>query len=330
MPVFVSIIILLLASIPTVFAQSNHVVLVQHPAAFQSNRPDPNIIHQMIATGLRELTGAPTESAAWLTILSTNDVVGIKISTLSAPLNSTRKPVVDAIIAGLTAAGIPPDNILIWDRDPVLMRRAGFEPGPRVVAAIPDEWDPDLFYHHHLVGRLIWGDLLFGKDAEDINTRSHPPLVLSKTITKIINVPVLQDHDTCGIRGALYNLSLAAWDNTRRFESLGQTGDPGIAELCAQPVIRDKLAITILDALVVGYAGGAGFKPRFSWIHNTLGFSCDPVALDAIGLKWVDEKRAAVNIQPVASLARYLRAAGLLRLGQPDPDQIQIRPITLP
>jgi len=288
--------------------------------------PQANV-RAMVAAGVKALAGTGDEAAAWRALISTNDVVGIKINTQAAPLFATHRAVVDAIVAGLRSGNVPAENIWIFDRDLRKMRDAGFaKPGAlREVAVIGDAgWDAETFYESKLVGRLIWGDLLFRPNDEQLSTRSHLPRLLTHTITKLINVPVLQSHDACGLCGCLHNLSLGMVDNTRRFEMHGQNGDPAIAEICALPAVRRKLVLNVVDALTAGYAGGPAFRPQYSWQPNTLYFGLDPVALDAFCLQLLEGKRKEAKVSPLAERAGHIATAARLGLGRNDLKQIEM------
>jgi len=282
--------------------------------------PQATDVGAMITAGIKALVTTADETAAWRSLVSSNDIVGIKINTHAAPLLATHREVVDAIVRGLRSAGIPADNIWVFDRDAGKMQEAGFS-GPRIGAG---EWDAETFYENKLVGRLIWGDLLFRAGDEQLSTRSHLPKLLTQTITKLINVPVLQSHDACGLCGCLYNLSLGMADNVRRFEQYGQNGNPAIAEICAMPAVRRKLALNIMDALTAGYAGGPAFRPQYSWNPNTLYFSFDPVALDAVCLQLLETQRKEANVSPLGDRAAHVATAARLGLGQNDLRQIEL------
>ena len=266
---------------------------------------------------------------------SSGTVVGIKISTLASPLHVTHRAVIDAIAEGVASVGVVSANIIVWDRDPRRMRDSDWIPGPatttqpyRIVAVIGDSgWDPKSFYESKLVGKLIWGDFEFGRE-ESLGTRSHLPNLLTQTITKLINVPVLQDHDACGLAGCLYNLSLGMVDNTRRFETLGQHGDPMIAEICAMPKLRGKLVLNVMDGLIAEYAGGPVAYPNFQLHHATIYASRDPVAIDAVALKKIDEWRKRASLPPLAQRAVHVEAAAQIGLGNANTDRIEIRNIS--
>lgn len=306
------------------------VVQIRDPAAVSGLEVDAVRVRAMVRRGLTALTGAADEASAWRLLVSSNDVVGIKISTQTAPLHATRRPVVEAIIAGLQQAGVAATNIWVFDRERPKMQAAGYALGAGAggvheVAIVDDTgWDADQFYESKLVGKLIWGDLLFGREELDLSTRSHLPRLLTRTLTTLINVPALKDHDACGLAGCLYNVSLGMVDNIRRFETLGQRGDPTIANIASRPEIRQKLVLNILDMLIAGYAGGPTFKTHYSWPAATLLLSRDPVAIDALALEAIETKRREAGIPAIGERASHISTAGQLGLGQPNRDQIHL------
>jgi uncharacterized protein (DUF362 family) len=319
----------------------SRVVFAQDYSAVRGFDVDVMKVRRLVTAGIKSITGQQDDATAWATLVSSNDVAGIKVNTQAAPLHATHRAVVEAIADGLRAAGVAATNIIVWDRDTSKMTSAGFltveegTPLPRGAAArgllsfrslavSPDGWDATAFYEHRVVGRLVWGDLLFGKMESDIDTRSHLPLVLTKTITKLINVPVLHDHDSCGIAGCLYNISVGAVDNQRRFEMLGQRGEPAIAEICAMPQVRGKLVLNVMDGLIGGYAGGPAFKPQYSWNYGGLLFSRDPVAVDVVALELLEAKRREAKVSAIGSQASHITAAGRLGLGQAERTKIEL------
>jgi uncharacterized protein (DUF362 family) len=174
---------------------------------------------------------------------------------------------------------------------------------------------------------LIWGDALFG--TEELSTRSHWPRLVTRTITKLINVPVLQDHEAYGLAGCLHNITVGLVDNHRRFDSARPRADASLAEIAAQPAVRDKVVVHVLDALVAGYAGGAEFKPRYSWPAGALYFSRDPVAVDTVALELLEAKRGEQHIPARgAAAAAHLEHAHRLGLGQNDRRRIELVEVT--
>jgi uncharacterized protein (DUF362 family) len=102
-----------------------------------------------------------------------------------------------------------------------------------------------------------------------------------------------------------------------------------IADICSKSVIKEKLVLNIVDGLLGCFDGGPGYKPEGTWQYNTLLFSTDPVAIDRIGLEIIDAKRKEENLEPMASLARYISTAWRLGLGTNDLEEIQREKITV-
>jgi hypothetical protein len=128
----------------------------------------------------------------------------------------------------------------------------------------------------------------------------------------------------CGLAGCLYNLSLGLVDNTRRFETSGQHGDPMIAEISNMPALRGKLVLNVMDGLLAGYAGGTGFKPQYSWNYGALYFSTDPVAIDSLCIDVLDVRCREARVPLIRPLATHVTTATRLGLGQSDPAKIDL------
>lgn len=276
-----------------------------------------------ITAALCTLTGQTNAVAAWQQFVSPGDVVGLKVNTAAAPLHVPSPGLIAAIVTGLRQAGVT--NIIVFDRDPKTLTDAEYRAdGCRVVPIIGEAgWDAEAFIESKIVGRAGWGDLSFGK-TDSFDPRSHLPKLLTQTITKLINVPVFQDHEATGLSGALYNLSLGLADNTRRFEQYGQRGEPAVAELCLHPAMRRKYVLTIADVSVAGYAGGPAFKLRYSWNPGKIYVSRDPVAIDALMLEEIEARRREANIPAIGDQASHVKSAALAGLGQADRAQIDV------
>ena len=89
------------------------------------------MVRLMVDEALLKLTSARDLGTAWTRLgITPQDVVGIKITTMGGPLLSTHRSIVQAICDGLQAAGVPPSQIIIWDKDAFDMRSAGYAPAP--------------------------------------------------------------------------------------------------------------------------------------------------------------------------------------------------------
>src|SRR5205814_5979156 len=104
-------------------------------------------------------------------------------------------------------------------------------------------------------------------------------------------------------------------DNWRRFTQGFNYGSTAIAEIYRTPVIAPKVVLNIMDGLVAQYAGGPRSQPNFSVHHATILASKDPVAIDALVVRQIEEWRARAWLAPITPLAQHVQAAGQLGIG---------------
>jgi len=305
------------------------VLIIEDANATEAFRPRLEIVQEMVRRGITELTGKATAREAWLTFVSTQDTVGLMVFSKPGPNSGTRPSVVAAVANSLIAAGLPAQQIIIWDKEEPVLREAGFfqlaeQLGVRVAASSKAGWDQTNFYDTPLIGNLVFGDLEFEKTGEGIGRKSFVSKLVTQQMTKIINITPLLNHTTAGVCGNLYNLAMGSVDNSHRFE-----GDPGrlaqaVPEICALPVLGDRVVLNITDALICQYEGGQRGLLHYSTVLNQLRFSRDPVALDMLSIKELDRQRRlahAVNVRPNLELYRN---ASLLELGVSDLSKMQI------
>jgi hypothetical protein len=309
---------------------------VEGPGAIVDFQPDDAIVREMMNCGLTNLTRQPTVAAAWLSLVSTQDVVGIKVCSQAGLLSGTRPAVVTAVVRGLLAAGLPPQNILIWDKHANDLQTAGFfqlgrQLGVRVAACDQDGYDAKSFYAPDtaIIGNLVWGDLEFGQKGPGIGRKSYVAKMVTHQITKIISIAPLLNLEACGVSGHLYSLSLGSVDNTLRFEGAPDRMAVAVPEIYALPVLGDRVALNITDALLGQYEGGSRALLHYSIVLNQLWFSHDPVALDTLAIKELErERRVRADFEETPHPDLYVNAA-LLQLGVNDPAQINIERLKL-
>jgi hypothetical protein len=228
---------------------------------------------------------------------------------------STRRPVVDAIVASLLKAGHSPSNILIFDRYVAEMNAAGWAPGRRddgvlVTATSPlVGYDPKVFYNCSYAGQLIWGDLEFKggqwdktqqEDKNQLSRLSYYSKIVTQQVDVLINVPVLTSDEGIGLQGSIVNLALGVVDNQRRFFRPFFGREENIADLATNKALQGKWVLNIVDGLLAQYAGGASFDPKYVSRENAIWLSEDPVALDAIALKLINEQRPSAKINKIS------------------------------
>jgi hypothetical protein len=309
---------------------------VTGPGAIVDFQPIPEVVNQMVACGLTNLTHKPTEAAAWRSLVTTQDILGIKVYSQAGLLSGTRPVVVAAVINGLIAAGIPAKNILIWDRHADDLRMSGYYKLGRqlgVVVAACDEtgYDPDTFYAPDtaVIGNLVWGDLEFGQKGPGVGRKSFVAKLLTRAMTKIISISPLLNLESCGVSGQLYSLTLGSVDNTLRFE-----GDPdrlavAVPEIYALPILGDRVVLNITDALIGQYEGGSSTLLHYSTVLNQLWFSHDPVALDTLSIKELEHERQVCGANQYPLHLELYSNANLLQLGNNDPAKITVERIKL-
>lgn len=309
-----------------------HVVIVEDATATEAYRPHPDHVQAMMERGITRITGETNSRAAWLSLVTTQDVIGLKVYSKPGPNSGTRPAVVSAVAQGLIAAGVPAQNLIIWDRDEVDLREAGFydlakELKVRIAAAAKAGWDETNYYDSPLIGNLVYGDLEFEKKGEGIGRKSFVSKLLSQELTKIINITPLLNHNEAGVCGNLYGLALSCTDNTVRFEGDANRLAQAVPEIYALRPVGDRVVLNITDALICQYEGGQRGLLHYSTMLNQLRFSRDPVALDVLSLKELDAQRRkarAVNLRPNVELYRN---AALLELGVMEPARLRIETV---
>ncbi len=322
---------------------------VENGQAIADYEPNPGTVRRMVDDLVMAVTREPTVASAWESLVKPSDIVGIKVCANGAPLFSTHPAVVNAIVAGLMDAGVPPQNIVVWDREQNLLKLAGFRSrfgGYRLMWS-EGNYDPKAVITSPISGKLIYGDLLFVSKQPDIlreeaphdrqekekkgprildnlSDESHLSSVLTHSVTKVINVPVLSDHFLCGLSGALFNMTIQNLDNWRRLVQDPVNGDPSIPEAYADPRVSDKVVLNIMDGLIALYAGGPMGDANYAIHFGTLYASKDPVALDAIALKMIDQWRIEAQMEPASKIAKYLPTGVTYGLGNADLNRIEV------
>jgi uncharacterized protein DUF362 len=332
-------------AITSAFAQGSRptptpssVYAVHDPDAIKDYETNPRIVHAMVNRLVLAATGQPDIARAWASLVSPNDEIGIKISAAGGELFTTHHDVVNAIVDGLVAAGHARSSIIVWDRSLGGIKEAGYRPGAdgyQLRAIAPREgYDSKAILSMPLLGKLVWGDLEYksdkGKmpllsDTENTSNLSHFSRIVSTDVTKIINVPVMSSSETNGISGCLYNVTIPNIDNWRRFSQGSRFGAESIAEIYSDPLIAKKVVFNLMDGLVAQYAGGPQSQPSYALHHATLYASKDPVALDAVALKQLEQWRARASLPAIGHMADYVSIAGQLGLGNSAPNRIEVR-----
>ncbi len=299
------------------------VIEARNPAMIRAGIKDRDAIGRTLDAGMKALVGSDDPVEAWRSFFEPGDVVGIKVNPVGAPLAPTSAELMLGVIDGLKAAGVKPRDMVVFDRyreefigsgldkavpdgvtwggltpesDPSQLRLSW--PGNDPVAG----YDPDEFMEMNLVHH--------GADPkDDRNLRSHLGLLVTRRVNKLVLLPVLKDHGSAGVTGALKNMSHGLVNNVARSHSTPQTNacNQFIPQVVAHPIIRRKCVLQILDGIKGVFQGGPfGYKenPHWVWEYNALFLGTDPVALDRVEWDIIDAKRREMGMAPVGSVGR--------------------------
>jgi uncharacterized protein (DUF362 family) len=275
--------------------------------------------------GITELTGAGNLSDAWFPFFGPGDVIGMKINAISfkgltnTPLASHYPALTNAIISSCAEAGIEEKQFVIWDRSDSELVNLGF-----TLSNDADRLRIFGTYKHHR-----------GTDGIGFHPQQHPAgkkltrvsRILSEICTAMINVPVLKPHTLAGITSALKNY-FGTIDNPSSFHS-GACTDPGIPEINAIPIIREKERLIICNALQAIYRGGISWKPANAWPYGGIILGTDPVAVDRVCLKIVNEKRLESGKSIIDKRARHIQLSAQLGIGVANLEEIDLVEIDL-
>lgn len=314
------------------------VVIVRDSAATRQLSPQPDVVAAMVSRGVMTFTGQSSAGAAWRSLVSvTQDVVGVKVYSPPGPASGTRPAVVAAVVRGLLDAGMPGSKIVIWDRRLEDLRAAGFSDlaaslGVRVAGAMDSGYDPDVVYANPYLGQLVYGDLEFGKADEpgegtanrSTGRNSHLSRLLTRELTRLINVAPLLNHNHAGVSGILYTVASAATDNFLRFESNPALLASAVPEIYGLTNIADRVAINIVDALIGQYEGQQRSLLHYSSTPNELRFGTDPVALDVLSIEELNRARNLAGVAMSTNVVELYSNARLLELGSDDARRIEV------
>ncbi len=303
-------------------------------------------VRASVHRGMAELTGEKDLGSAWRQFVSPKDIVGIKVNPIGEKLLSTKPEVVDAVIEGLMAAGVPKANIVIWDRRHFELEAAGFTParfpgirllGTEVKGPNGDYWDPkDELWSKDNIDREA---LPYVADVEMKYDRDTMPYMVNEgrqsyftrlvtsVCTKIVNVPILKNAGTT-VTACLKNLSYGSLSNTARLHKLWMKS---VAEPLAFPCLRDKVVLNIVDGFQACYDGGPGANPKYIYDANLLLVGTDPVAVDAVCHDLIVKERMTRGVQQLESKkqSEFLYIAEALGLGVADRAKIKLGEVKL-
>jgi hypothetical protein len=150
--------------------------------------------------------------------------------------------------------------------------------------------------------------------------RSYFADIVTKDITKLVNIAVLKHNEDSGVTWAAKNIALGVTTNKVRFHI--DFCEKAIPEILAQPCLKDKTVLHIGEAAKISTVSVAGAQIARD---NRIFFSRDPVAMDRIGLDILEDKRAAQGLESIRGIATHVAACAKKGLGTDDLTKIDLR-----
>jgi hypothetical protein len=244
----------------------------------------------MMAQGMRALTGAATTADAWRRFFSPADVVGIKVNCGGYPHVVSAYEIVAETVKQLSALGVPLAQIYVYERFQNQLDEVNYAPhlpeGLQIVAAERANrntdnsgYDPETYLEANLFGE------------ED--TRSNMMRLVSKRLTKIINIPNMKDHGATGVTGCLKNIAYGSFSNVARTHQRGKSHTYSVVgTLASIEPLRSRTVLQIMDGLRgVWHAGPFARTTRYVFYPREIMFGTDPVAIDRLLLDIIENKR---------------------------------------
>jgi len=304
------------------------IVQVEHPGSTVAYEAQPLIVQDMVRRGILQWTGKPDAKAAWLSVVSLKDVVGLKVYSGPGANSGTRPAVVEAVVQGLLQAGLPSSNIVVWDKRLLDLRLAGYTDLAkryhiRLTGSSDAGYDEKVFYNNPILGTLVAGDLEFDLHGANSGSNSYVSKLVTSGMTKIISITPLLNHNLAGVCGHLYNVSMGSVDNTKRFEFPAGLAR-AVPEIYALPALSDHVVLNITDALICQYQGEQVSLLHYSTELNQIWISKDPVALDTLGIQELDQERQTRNIESHGDNPELYQNAALMEQGVCDPAKIKL------
>ncbi len=144
--------------------------------------------------------------------------------------------------------------------------------------------------------------------------------IVTKDITKLINIAVLKHNEDSGVTLATKNIALGVTTNKIRFH-IDYCAD-SISKILNNPCLKNKMALHIGEAAKISTKSVMGAQMA---LDNRLLFSTDPVAMDQIGLEILEEKRMEHKLVSIRDISTHIAACAKIGLGTNDLNNIDLR-----
>lgn len=288
-------------------------VVVARDAALHGSdgKLDEKRVQSLLDRAIATYTGREKPVEAWKRIVPVGSVIGLKVNGLGGKGISTHAALVMAVCERLQQAGVKPGEIIVWDRSARDIEACGL--------TISTDASRIRVYGSDVSGfeeqQEAWG-----------SARIKLSKILTRDCAMVIGLPILKDHSMAGVTFAMKNM-YGVVDRPRDLHSGGC--NPGVADLNCIPAVRDKVRLTIGDAMSSVYDGGPGFHSEHLWQPNALIVGEDRVAIDHTAWQMIERKRAEAGMTTLEAAGRpprYIATAAdpAHNLGVNDPQRIHL------
>jgi uncharacterized protein (DUF362 family) len=274
----------------------------------------PEPLREMLDASITELTGLKQARDAWAVLFSPEERIAIKVNAFRNSLIWTHVPLVTAVTDSLQDAGIPAEQIVIFDYYTSELEKAGFAVNEDGSGVRCYGTESDYTQEGTVKGMDIeLSDILLECDA-------------------LINMPVLKSHMISGISFAMKN----HYGSISRPSLLHSNIGNAMAELNALSPIKDRTRLIVGDALTACLKYGGSY-PYWSsdWTGDSILMSFDPVAIDTVALQMLERLLTDEGGSPASLLALMEMATPCLEggaefgLGTNDPASMDLVEVNL-
>jgi hypothetical protein len=256
------------------------------------------VVREMMARGMRTLTGASTTPDAWRRFFEPSDIVGIKVNCGGYPHCVSAYEIVADVVRQLTGIGVPVSQIYVYERFQNQLDEVNYAPhlpdGVQIVAA--ERANRNVDNAGYDPATYLEADL-FGEE----DTRSNIMRLVSRRLTKIINIPNMKDHGATGVTGCLKNIAYGSFSNVARTHSRGKSHTYSVVgTLAAMEPLRSRTVLQIMDGLRGVWHGGPFARTtRYVFYPRQIMFGTDPVAIDRLLLDIIENERRARGVRSI-------------------------------
>jgi len=250
------------------------------------------VVRDMLARGMRALTGAGTTADAWRRFFEPSDIVGIKVNCGGYPHCVSAYEIVADVVRQLMGVGVPVSHIYVYERFQNQMDEVNYAPhlpeGVQIVAA--ERANRNVDNSGYDPATYLEADF-FGEE----DTRSNMMRLVSRLLTKIINIPNMKDHGATGVTGCLKNIAYGSFSNVARTHQRGKSHTYSVVgALAAMEPLRSRTVLQIMDGLRGVWHGGPFARTtRYVFYPRRIMLGTDPVAIDRLLLDIIENERRA-------------------------------------